>query len=224
MKRLGYLALCLVMLLCGCSKAHSGTFNQTEMGFRDDETGVEYVACDLYAVKPITLGEVYCEVDGLPYYQIEFEDPSRFLCDLDPESGSSYVYRNKTLPEITAKSFDAIAAWLYIDGETPVRVATLYADDEYLDESLRGQNDSQDTDKVRMITKAITDGEHVAVTMAESDKNDEYEFRLLSNKFPGLYYSVWFFSDAFGKYYLRDYVSGKTVVAPSEIVAWTVGN
>ena len=105
-----------------------------------------------------------------------------------------------------------------------MRAATLYADDKYLDESLRGQNDSQDTDKVKMITKAITEGEHVSVSMADSDKNDEYEFRLLSNKYPGLYYSVWVFSDAFGKYYLHDYVSDKTVVAPSEISAWIVGN
>lgn len=224
MKKLGYLALCLMMLLCGCSSAHSGTYDKEAMGFRDDDTGIEYVACNVYAVKPIDLGEVYCQVDGLPYYEIPFQKPSDYLCDLDPQSGSSYVYRNKSLPAITAASFDAIAAWLYIDGETPVRAATLYADDKYLDESLRGQNDSQDTDKVKMITKAITEGEHVSVSMADSDKNDEYEFRLLSNKYPGLYYSVWVFSDAFGKYYLHDYVSDKTVVAPSEISAWIVGN
>lgn len=224
MKKLGCLVLCLAMLLCGCSKTHTGTSNKSEMGFRDNDTGIEYVACNIYAVKPITLGEVYCEVDGLPYYQIQFEEPSNYLCDLDPESGSSYVYRNKKLPDIDAKTFDAIAAWLYIDGETPVRAAMLYADDKYLDESQRGQNDSQDTDKVKMITKAIVEGEHVSVAMSDSDVNDEYEFRLLSNKFPGLYYSVWFFSDAFGKYYLHDYVSGKTVVAPSEISAWVIGN
>ena len=224
MKKLLCLALCLATLLCGCSSTHSGTAHQTEMGFIDDDTDIEYVACNLYAIKPIGMGEVYCEVDGLPYYEIDFQEPSDYLCDLDPESGSSYVYRNKKLPDIDAKAFDAIAAWVSIDGKTPVRAATLYADDEYLDESLRGQNDSQDTDKVKAITKAIVEGEHVSVSMADSDKNTEYEFRLLSNKFPGLYYSVWFFSDAFGKYYFHDYVSGKTVVAPSEISAWIAGS
>ena len=125
--------------------------------------------------------------------------------------------------EITVDSFDAVAAWLYADGKTPQRLAQLYADDEYLAEELRGKNPSQDTDKVRMITDALVNGESLAVKLSDRDQNDSYESRLLSVKYPGLYYSVWFFTDAFGKCYLHDYASDKTVEAPSVIAAWIIG-
>ena len=145
------------------------------------------------------------------------------MCDYDAGSGSSYVYRNKQLPDITVGSFEAVAAWLYADGTSPLRLGQLYADDEYLAEELRGKNPSQDTDKVRMITDALVNGESLAVTLSDESRGDSFEFRLLSVKYPGLYYSVWFFTDAFGKCYLHDYATDKTVEAPSAIAVWVIG-
>ena len=155
MKRLLCLALCLLVCLCGCDAVHSGSQLEAEFGFVDEDTDIEYVACSILSVKPVDIGEVYCEAGGVEYYQIPFQEPSGFLCDYDRESGSSYVYRNKAEPDVTVGSFDAVAAWLYADGTAPQRLGQLYADDEYLAEELRGKNPSQDTDKVRMITEDI---------------------------------------------------------------------
>lgn len=217
------MALCLLVLLCGCDSVHSGSSLEKEFGFVDEDTDIEYVVCSILSVKPVDIGEVYCEADGVAYYQIPFQEPFQFLCDYDVESGSSYVYRSKSEAEITVGSFDAVAAWLYADGTSPQRLGQLYADDEYLAEELRGKNPSQDTDKVRMITDALVNGENLAVSLSDNGQNDSYEFRLLSVKYPGLYYSVWFFTDAFGKCYLHDYATDKTVEAPSVISAWVIG-
>ena len=214
--------LCLTLLLSSCNRPNHGT--QTELGFRDDTTGIEYVACNVIAVKPLAMDEVYCQAGGVSYYQISFEEPSRFLCDLDAASGSSIVYRNRDLPDITLETFNAIAAFLYIDGLTPVRVAQLYADDEFLPEELRGQNPSQDTALVRQITDALLNGTERIVSAADSSDENLYYFRLLSADYPGLYYSVCFFGDIYGRYYVQDMATFRTVDAPSEITAWIVGS
>lgn len=219
-KHIFLLLLSCLLLLNGCNAPHRA--EHAEWGFVDTKTEIEYVACNPIAVKPITLGEVYCEADDVQYYQIEFEDPSRFLCDLDSESGSSIVYRNKDLPEITIENFGAIAAFLYIDGVTPLKVAQLYADDEYLPEELRGQN-PQDTDKVQMITDALINGDERTVADSDYIEEDTYYFRLLSADYPGLYYTVCFFGDRYGRYYVEDMATFKIVDAPSEIVAWIIG-
>lgn len=214
--------LCLTLLFSSCDRPNRGTL--TDLGFRDDTTGIEYVACNVIAVKPLAMGEVYCEADDVSYYQINFEDPSRFLCDLDAESGSSIVYRNRELPDITVERFNAIAAFLYLDGLTPVRVAQLYADDEYLPDELKGRNPSQDTALVRRITDALVNGEERTVATADYSDENLYYFRLLSADYPGLYYSVCFFGDIYGRYYVQDMATFRIVDAPSLITAWIVGS
>lgn len=217
--------LCLLPLLSACnrSNAHGGT--PTELGFRDEATGIEYVGCSVIAVKPLAIGEeAYCEADGVPYYTINFEDPSRFLCDLDQASGSSIVYRNRELPDITIETFNANAAFLYIDGLTPVRVAQLYADDEFLPDELKGQSPSQDTALVRQITDALVNGAERTVASADYSEENLYYFRLLSADYPGLYYSVCFFGDIYGRYYVQDMATFRIADAPSEITAWIVGS
>lgn len=222
LKKAVYVLLSCLLLLTGCDSPHRA--EHEEWGFVDTKTEIEYVACNPIAVKPIAMGEVYCEADETPYYEINFEEPSRFLCDLDKESGSSIVYRNKELPEITIENFNAIAAFLYIDGVTPVKLAQLYADDEFLPEELRGQNPSQDTDKVKMITDALINGEERMVSDEDYVEDDTYYFRMLSADYPGLYYTVCFFGDQYGRYYVEDMGTFKIVDAPSEIVAWIIGS
>ncbi len=223
MKRVCLLVLtCALLLLSACDRPNRGTL--TELGFRDETTGIEYVACNVIAVKPISIGEAYCKAENVLYYQIGFEEPSRFLCDFDQESGSSIVYRSKELPEITVENFQAIAAFLYIDGLTPVMVAQLYADDEYLPEEKRGLNPSQDTALVQQITDALVNGTERSVPDSEYLEGSAYYFRLLSAEYPGLYYSVCFFADQYGRYYLEDMGTFRIVDAPAEITAWIIGS
>jgi len=214
--------LACLLLLAGCNGPHRA--EHVEFGFIDKKTNIEYISCNVLAIKPITIGEEYCEADDALYYEIQFEDPTRFLCDFDQPSGSSIVYRNKALPEITIENFGAIAAFLYIDGTTPVRVGQLYADDQYLPEELRGQNPSQDTDKVKQITDALINGEERTVSDADYVEDSTYYFRLLSPDYPGLYYSVCFFGDRYGRYYVEDMGTFKIVDAPAEIIAWIIGS
>lgn len=228
-RRIGvlFVILCLLFSASSCNgkkrpNVHGGT--QTDLGFRDEDTGIEYVNCNIIAVKPLAMSdEPYCEAGEVPYYSVNFEEPSRFLCDFDKESGSSIVYRNRELPDITIENFNAIAAFLYIDGVQPQRVAQLYADDEYLADELKGQNPSQDTALVRQITDALVNGEERVVPREESSDEDVYYFRLLSQDYPGLYYSVCFFGDIHGRYYVQDMATFRIVDSPAEITAWIVG-
>lgn len=217
--------LCLLLSVSACNRSHAHVGTPTELGFRDDSTGVEYVNCNVIAVKPLAMSEeAYCEAGDISYYSINFEDPSRFLCDFDKESGSSIVYRNRELPDITIGNFNAIAAFLYIDGIQPQRVAQLYANDEYLPEELQGQNPSQDTALVQQITDALVNGKERAVSPSDYSDEDLYYFRLLSADYPGLYYSVCFFGDIYGRYYVQDMATFRIADAPSEITAWIVGS
>ena len=227
-RRVGILfaVLCLMLSVSSCNRnkstVHSGA--QTEMGFRDEETGIEYVNCSVIAIKPLAMSEEpYCEAGEIPYYSVNFEEPSRFLCDFDKESGSSIVFRNRELPDITIENFNAIAAFLYIDGVQPQRVAQLYADDEYLPEELKGQNPSQDTARVKQIVDALVNGEARTVSPSDYSDEDVYYFRLLSQDYPGLYYSVCFFGDIHGRYYVQDMATFRVADAPAEITAWIVG-
>lgn len=215
--------LCLPLLISSCSRSNHGT--QTEFGFRDDTTGIEYVPCNVIAVKPLAMSEEpYCRADGVSYYAVNFEDPTRFLCDLDESSGSSIVYRNRDLPEITVENFNAVAAFLYLDGLTPVRVAQLYADDEYLPDELKGQSPSQDTALVRQITDALVNGAERTVAAADYSDDDLFYLRLLSVDYPGLYYSVCFFTDIYGRCYVQDMATFRIADAPSELSAWIIGS
>lgn len=217
-------ALILVFLsvaLCGCNSLRPVT--DTELGFVLDETKTEYILTNPFALKPISLGEAYCKADEMIYYQIDFEDPSDFLSDLDPVSGSSFVFRNQKEPDITVASFDAIAAWIYLEGKSPVMVGQLYPDNEYLPEEKQGLNGTQDTALVRQMVKALTDDEPVTVPDSEYTDADTYYFRLLSQKYPGLYYLVCFFGDTSGNYYLEDMGTFTIVKCPTEIKERMVG-
>ena len=222
LRALSALLLCFSLLLASCGNK----WEPTELGFRNETTGIEYIACNVIAVKPIVRSdsEPYCKVDGVPYYAIRDEQPEQFLCDYDEKSQSSIVYRNRELPDVTIENFNAIAAWLFLDGVMPLMVAQLYADDEYLAEELRGQNPSQDTALVRKITDALVNGEARNVPQDTYSDDDLYYFRLLSADYPGLYYSVCFFGDVYGRYYVQDMATFRIADAPPEIVAWIVGS
>lgn len=216
--------LCLAAVLVlssGCSALRKAV--GTDSGMRLEAEGTEYVLCNILAVKPIALGEAYAQFEDMTYYTVPYQDPEEFLCDFDTASGSSYVYRNVALPDLTLESFDAIAAWIYLDGVEPTMVGQFYADDRYLPEEKRGLNASQDTELVQTITNALTAGNPVTVPDSEYTDSDTYYFRMLGERYPGLYYLVCFFADVNGNYYLEDMGTFKIVNCPDVIRDRMVG-
>lgn len=184
---------------------------------------MEYELCSPFAVKPVSLGDAYAKFDNTVFYTIPYQKPDEFLCDYDEASGSSFVYRNAGLPPVTVETFDAIAAWIYLDGPEPAMVGQFYADDRYLPEEKRGLNASQDTELVRSITSALVSGEAVTVPDSEYTDSDTYYFRLLGERYPGLYYLVCFFADTNGRYYLEDMGTMKIVACPEAVRNRMVG-
>lgn len=212
-----------VFLLCsGCQSLRAA--NATEKGFVLKAEGIEYELCSPFAVKPIALGDPYAQFEDTTFYSIPYQKSEEFLCDHDEASGSSFVYRNANLPDVTVASFDAIAAWIYLDGKEPTMVGQFYADDRYLPEEKRGLNASQDTELVRSITNALVSGEAVTVPDSEYTDSDTYYFRLLGERYPGLYYLVCFFADINGRYYLEDMGTMKIVNCPDAVRDRMVGS
>lgn len=216
-----FLLAVLVLLLSGCSTAKRAS--GTENGLRIEADQKEYVLCSPFALKPISVGDLYAQAENASYYQIPYQDPGEFICDLDEASGSSFVYRSTDVPEVTLKSFDAVSAWIYLDGKEPTLVGQLYADDEFLPEEKRGLNASQDTALVRSITSALTEGTPVTVPDSDYSDADTFYFRMLGPTYPGLYYLVCFFADLEGNYYLEDMGTFTIVSCPSDVRMRMVG-
>ena len=205
----------LALSLCACSEKAK----PTENGFT--VRGREYLLCGNFSVYGINKGEKYAVLDGEEVYTVEFEDPSRFLCIDD--SGDLVIYRAAGLPEMTVEEFGAIAAFIY-DSSNTRWISSFYADDEYLPEDQRGINESQDSALCYAITKALSEGENIDVPSDDILSSNRYFIRLLSQKYPGLYYPVVFYGDVQGRFYLRDRAAGKTVLCPREVLARMVGS
>lgn len=201
-------------------RPHRVDWNDTADRFTDEETGVEYVMCNPLAIKPIAIetdGDgylAYATDRDMTYYQIRFQEPTQFICDFDGESGSSYVYRNSSLPEITLANFEPISAALY---NGSVLSLWLYADDKYLPAEMQGQNPTQDTALVQKIADALVNGEGVEIRDEDISDNVLYHFRLFSQVYPGLYYDVALFEAADGKRYIEDMATFKKVLCPDEL-------
>lgn len=210
-----------VSFLYGCGNAKRAEMNESGFTIAEDESA--YLLCSPFALKPITVGEVYAAAGDTSFYRIPYQDPSEFLCDKDAASGSSYVYRSKQLPEVTLESFGAVAAWVYIEGIESTMVGQFYADDEFLPEEKRGLNPSQDTSLVRKIASALSSGTAVEVPDSSYTDADTFYIRMLGPNYPGLYYNVCFFADKEGNYYLEDMGTFKIVDCPAEVAIRMVG-
>ncbi len=214
---LATLSLCLVS--CG------RTGDPTEYGFIDEETGIEYVDVKPLGLYAVTAGEEYLTAKvgdtKQTYYQVQFEDPKKFLCFKD--SGENLLVRAKDVEEPDLSNFDPIYAAIFDNSNTRY-ITSFYADEEYLLEEERGKNPTQDTALCRLIANQLTNGE--AVTVKDSDilKNDMFFIRLCSQKYPGLYYLVVFYGATDGRYYLLDRANKKTVYCPYDIIVRMVGD
>ncbi len=225
-KRILAISLAVLMLfsLTSCFQKRG---EETLYGFIDKNTDIEYVDVapfGLYASVPskkyikeyITVGSGSSK---MIYYELLLEDPNEFLCIED--SGEYLLVRNKDIEEPTLYTFEPIAAEVYNETNA-VKVTTFYADEKYLPEDEKnGVVGDRDSALCQSIATAIENGEDVAVDNISTE--DMFFIRLLSKKYPGLYYLVVFFGNGTGRYYLRDRATGKTVVCPNEITVRMVG-
>ena len=216
-KKIIALALAVICLLWLCS---CGEADNTSVGFIVPKTGIEYVFCGVFSVYAVEKGDEYIKYSGEQLYEVEFESPEDFLCVED--SGELLVYRRKDIGDITLENFEPIAAQIY-DSSNTRWIASFFADDEYLPEEDRGVNTSQDSELCAKIAQAITEGENVEIDSENIAYSNQYYIRLLSQKYPGLYYMVWFYGDTDGRFYLRDRSAKKSVECPRDILARMIG-
>lgn len=212
-----FMTAVLAFASLGCEKKADNTQN----GFIVPESGIEYVLCRNFSVYAVNKGKEYIKYGEETVYEVEYEDSSRYLCVED--SGEFLVYRNAKLADLSVGDFNPIAALIYNSGNTRW-IASFFANDEYLPEEQRGINTSQDTELCRMIARSIEESDHQEIDPEDIVTSNRYFIRLLSKDYPGLYYSVIFFGDVNGNFYLRDRSIGKTVVCPKAVVARMIGD
>ena len=209
-------ALCLAGM-CSCSRRADITAD----GFIVPATGTEYVLCRMFSVYAVEKGGEYIKYGNEQVYEVEFESAKDFLCVED--SGELLVYRSASSGDISVTDFDPIAARIY-DSSNTRWIASFFADDEYLEEDQRGINETQDSELCRTIARAVDEGEAVDLNYDNMAYTNRYFVRLLSQKYPGLYYVVVFFGDNDGRFYLRDRSINKTVICPRDVLSRMIGN
>ncbi len=221
MKKIICMLLALCCILCACENVKRVTL--TDGGFLDSETGIKYVMCSAtMSLRPLKAENVFATDGKKTYYTIQWEDTGKYLCDYDNEA-AAFVYRAEDAEDITLSSFQPISALVYVEGKASVYVDTFYCAPEFLppeDRELAGRDDSE---LVYSIRDALVGGENVNVPTSDITTEDTYYIRLLSQKYPGMYYIAIFFGDVNGNYYLTDRSTGRTVIAPSNVKQRMVG-
>lgn len=219
MKRILALILAVFsLLLAACSSTEL-----TENGFIDTKTGIEYIEVEPMGLYPIDPGEEFLTVksgnSSTVYYEVWFEDTSRFLCY--ETEGYYFLVRSTEVKEPSVTEFNPIAASIYA-GNNTVYIDSLYANPEYLPEDKQDEQTVGESELCKLIAKSIEDGEAVEVPVTEDNIENHYSIRLLSADYPGLYYLVSFFKYN-GRCFLRDDRLGKTVYSPYDVNVRMVG-
>ena len=219
-KLIAFILIISMLLFVGCDNKGENT----EEGFVDPETGIEYVYCTPMGLYPVDPGEEFITVENADktktiFYEVWFEEPSRFLCY--EEEGYHFLVRNKDVAEPTVKEFDPIAASIYNSSNT-IYITSFYADNEYLPDDKKEHNPTEDTWLCQMIAEYLSTGEKVDVPVTEETIQDLYYIRLYSQEYPGLFYLVSFFGFN-GRYFLRDSATNTTVYCPRDIIVRMVG-
>ncbi len=214
MKKIIAFLLVFSCLLCtGCDKKAE----ETQAGFLDKNTGIEYVYCKFNGIRANARGDEYAKSDVRTYYKVPFENPEKFLCvDLD---GELILLRAKDVAEPELSGFDPVAGAIY-DGNDKILISRIYVDEEYLS-SAPTEDYKGETSICKSIADALTKGEDVGYP-SNVNQDETYNIRLFSQKYPGLYYGV-VFTSAVGRYYLTDRATGKTVYAPDDVKLRMVG-
>ena len=132
------LAVCTLFLVSCQNKGEP-----TEEGFVDPKTNIEYVQVTpmgLYPVYDPEEEQEYLSVNQgnteTTYYEVWFEDPSKFLCY--ESEGYYFLVRAKTVEEPTVAEFAPIAAFIYNSTNT-IRIDQFEANKEYIPEENRAR-------------------------------------------------------------------------------------
>ena len=219
MKRiLAFMLAVISLFLVACNGAEL-----TESGFIASNTGIEYVEVEPMGLYPVDPGEEFLTVKSengeTVYYEVWFEETSRFLCyEIE---GNYFLVRAKTVKEPSATEFNPIAASIYA-GNNTVYIDSLYANKEYLPEDKQDEDYVGESELCKLIVSSIENGEAVSVPVTEDTIENHYSIRLLSADYPGLYYLVSFFKFN-GRCFLRDDRLGKTVYSPYDVNVRMVG-
>lgn len=208
------LALIVAFLLSGCDNIID--LEVSGANFYDEENDILYVPCAERAVKPLHVGEEYATDGELTYYKIPWQEPTEFICD--SVEGVSFVYRASTVEDITVKNFNPIAIRVYLEGTNSQYLTTFYCEQKYLDEEDKNVNLQDDSALVYSIRDSLINDEKVTVN-AEFSTDNMYYFRLLSQDYPGLYYSVVYLTDVNGEQYLLDRGTNEYILARDDLVA-----
>lgn len=209
------LALLLTFLLSGCDKLVE--IEENDLGFYDEENGIQYVSCSYFAVKPVLVGEEYANDGERTYYKIPFQEPTEYICD--NVDGVSFVFRASNLEDITVNNFNPIAAMVYLEGTTSTYLTTFYCEEKYRSEEDKEKEGLQDDSAlVYSIRDSLINDEKVTVT-AEFSTENMYYIRLLSADYPGLYYCVVYITDVNGEEYLLDRGTKQYILARDDLVA-----
>lgn len=171
-----------------------------------------YVPCSV-SVKAYAIGDLYGKTNNLDIYEIQFESTDDFLSEKENLLGG--IYRRSDLPEITVESFNAIAARIYITGETDYIIDEFASPPEYLTESLY-ENYEDGTPYTTAVVDAIASDDRVLVPQ-QIDEDYTFHIRLLSADYPGLTYTVIFMMDINGGCFLYDRAIQKCVDCPEII-------
>ncbi len=224
MKRVLSLLLCFAVLLALCSCEPKKYVKYGDNGFVDAETGIEYVMCSAsLSLRPLTVEDEYCRVNKEDiFYTIQWQEPTEYLADYEVEE-AAFVYRASTLPDITMENFEPVAALIYAEGNASICLEKFYCEAKYLPEDMQDDNLVDDSALVYAIRDAINGNETVSADLDAASDLDTYYIRLLSAKYPGLYYIIVFFTDSNGDSYLTDRSTGKTVPSPAALTLRMIG-
>lgn len=214
-----FLAVLMTVALVSCDKDGVVDGEATPHGFKNPETGIEYVQVAEKGLYAVNKGNEYIKVDGETYFTVLHEKPEEFLCIED--SGELLLYRAKDLKEPNVSEFKPIAGQIYNSTNT-VLITYFYADNKYLPDDKKELNPTEDSYLCEMIAKQLTEGEAVTLNLTYEDLSDQYFIRLVSQEYPGLYYLVVFYGFE-GRYYLYDRAAGKTVLCPHDVIVRMVG-
>ena len=216
------LSLCLLLSFFACSDTEplrGYEVSLTEFGFTDPESGIEYeMFSNPISIYALEKEEPICNDGEMQYYTIRWEDSSAFLCDKD-----GIVYKAKGTADITVDKFDPVAAFVYYGS---AYLTTLYCEEKYRDPEVSYPEDTEfqdDSDLIYAIRDAILQEDETELPVVLNE-DDTFTIRMLSAKYPGLYYVVVFTSDNDGNYYIYDRATRKAVYAPEDVVERFIGD
>ncbi|MBR4279224.1 MAG: hypothetical protein IKT34_03500 [Clostridia bacterium] len=214
-----FLAVLMTVALVSCDKDGVVDGEATPHGFKNPETGIEYVECTPKGLYAVNKGDDFITVGADIYSTVLHEDSERFLCIED--SGELLLYRALDVKEPNVSEFKPIAAQVYSSTNTTL-ITYFYADNKYLPDDKKEHNPSEDSALCELIAKHLTEGEAVTINATYDTITDQYFIRLLSQDYPGLYYLVAFYGFE-GRYYLVDRATNKTVLCPYDVIVRMVG-